>query len=254
MRSFPEQIRIDDELYIFERILKEDFFSVNVLYTREGKTRYVLKLSDFRFVFGKLLRPLAILLSHREYRIYQAVKDIEGVPPLGPRYGRRGFFHLYIDGKTLHDIPEAGPLPEDFFLKLRRIIDQIHERRIYYLDLNKRGNIIVGEDSAPYLIDYQVSILFKRRRGLWGRLSDRIFNSLIREDLYHLYKHKKYFQLHLMTEDELLLAQRTWFNTWVNNLLGKPYRKVKRLIYPSGSNEIVWYKWKKLKDQGKRMP
>jgi hypothetical protein len=254
MRGYPEIIAINGEDFHFEKILKDDFFSVNVLYKNQFDVRYVLKLSDFRFVLGTLLRPLAMFFSWREYRIYKRLEGIEGIPALGPRFGRRGYFHRYIEGKTLHELEKGGSLPDDFFAKLAAIISQVHERRIFYLDLNKRGNIILGDDSQPYLIDFQICFLIRKRNGLPGKLIDWIFKNLVREDIYHLYKHKRHFQPRLMTEEELLLATRTPFNEALSRYVGTPYRKVKRLIYPHGSNEIIWYKWKKEKDRSKRMP
>ncbi|MBF0516238.1 MAG: hypothetical protein HQK97_03830 [Nitrospirae bacterium] len=251
-KQYPSQVEINGDVMSFEKVLKEDFFSVNVLYRNSGGVRYVLKLSDFRFILGVLLRPLAVFFSRREYDIYKRVNGIEGIPPLGPRFGLRGYLHHFAEGTTLHEF--KGQLPEDFFDALRAIIDQIHQRRIFYLDLNKLGNIIVGQDMRPYLIDFQVSIYFRPLPGFLGRITNSILQSLIREDIYHIYKHKKRFQPQLMTPEELSLAIRTGFNSWYNRLWGAPYRKIKRLIYPSGSNEIIWYKWKKMKDKDKRMP
>jgi hypothetical protein len=254
MRSYPEHVTIDNELFHFEKILKEDFFSINALYKNPHGVRYVLKVSGFNFIFGSLLRPLAFFFSWREYKIYQMIKDIDGIPALGPRCGWSGYFHRFIEGKTLHELEEGFVLPDDFFDKLMAIIEQLHARRIFYLDLNKRGNIIVGDDLKPYLIDFQISLFFKKRSGPWGRLSDRLFNFLIREDIYHVFKHKRHFQPQLTTPRESDLATRTHFNVTLNRYFGTPYRKLKRLIYPSGSNEIIWYKWKKMKDKSRRMP
>jgi len=255
MRAYPQRVTIEGSVFTFESILKDDFFSVNVLYRNPDGVRYVLKLSDFRFIFGVLLRPLAVLFSRREYNIYRMVADIEGVPALGTRHGLRGYFHRYVEGKTLHEVANEGrTLPEDFFEQLRAVLTRLHERRIFYLDLNKSGNIILGDDQKPYLIDFQISFHIKKRSGLAGRWGDRLFASLIREDVYHLYKHKRYFQPHLMTPDELALATRTRFNDRLKRYVGEPYRRAKRLMYPHGSNEVIWYKWKKLKDKSSRMP
>lgn len=251
-RAYPESLEIKGEIYRYEKILKEDFFSVNTLYRAESGTRYVLKLSDFRFLLGFLLTPLAILMSHREYRIYSMVADLPLVPELGPRFGVRGYLHKFIEGSTLHELEREGKkdLPDNFFDGLKETIDEIHRRRIFYMDLNKQGNIILGDDGLPYLIDYQVCIHFKYR----NRLLDGLFNLFIQEDIYHLYKHKRHFRPDLMTDEEKKLAERSEFGKLVNKYYGDPYRKIKRKIYPSGSNEIIWYKWKKMKDKSKRMP
>jgi hypothetical protein len=250
-RSYPESLTIKDESFQYEKILKEDFFSVNVLYRADSGKKYVLKISDFRFLLGFLLMPLAILMSRREYKIYSMVADLPNVPELGPRFGLRGYFHKFIEGKTLHELDrdERRNLPDDFFDHLRATIEEIHKRRIFYLDLNKQGNIILGDDGMPYLIDFQVSIHFKYR----NRLFDRLFELFIPEDIYHLYKHKKRFRPDLMTEEEIKLSERSELGKLLNRYYGDPYRKIKRKIYPSGSNEIIWYKWKKMKDKSKRM-
>lgn len=242
--EFPLHVTIDNSDYEYEKILKEDFFSVNVLYREPGGKRYVLKLSNFRFVAGFLFRPLAALMSRHEYRIYQRLEDVSGIPQLGPRFGRRGYFHEYIDGKTLAEWNRNAPLPADFFDRLAAIITECHRRRIYYADLDKRGNIIVGQGGKPWLIDFQICLHFKNK-GSSNGYSNRIFNRLIREDIYHLYKHKRRFQPERLTETEKRLAQRSPGGQRFNRWFGNPFRRLKRLIYPAGSNETIWYKWRK---------
>lgn len=250
-RSYPQTLEIHGKAYSYEKVLKEDFFSVNLLYRAADGDRYVLKISDFRFIFGFFLTPLAILMSRREYRIYRRVADLPLVPELGQRFGLRGYLHKFIEGRTLHELEREGKceLPDDFFDRLKGTLDELHRRRIFYMDLNKQGNIILGDDGLPYLIDFQVCIDFKYR----NRLFDKLFDLFIKEDIYHLYKHKKRFRPDLMNEEELSLAKRSEFGKLVNRYYGDPYRRLKRRIYPSGSNEIIWYKWKKMKDKSKKM-
>ena len=253
-QSYPHEIVISEEVYCYERVLKDDFFSINLLYRNSDGHGYVLKLSDFRFMCGWVLRPLACLISRHEYQVYQRVADIEGIPTLGPRWGWRGYFHRYIEGKTLHEITPQGDLPDNFFNQLKEVIEKVHARKVFYVDLNKQGNIICSSDGRPYLIDFQISLAFPTGTGWWGRVSNRIFHRLIQEDLYHLYKHKKAFQPQLMTEEEVRLAKRSKLNERYSRYLARPYLRVKRRLYPHGSNEIIWYKWKKMKDKTVQMP
>jgi len=254
-RHYPDQLQIDGQTYSVEKILKEDFYSVNVLYKCNGTNiRYVLKLSDFRFIFGKLLRPLAMFMSWREHRVYSKVAGIEGVPPLGPRFGSRGYFHQYIAGKTLFEVRKSGDeLPPTFFEDLRRTIDAIHKLDICYVDLNKLGNMICGDDGRAYLIDYQISLELPKFASL-SKLTKNLYEQLQREDLYHLYKHKSRFHPHLMTDEEKCLAKKSTFNQVYDRLIGRPWRWFKRSIYPHGSNEIIWYKWRKLQESGQAPP
>ena len=272
MAAFPHRVTIEGEVYVFHRILKDDFFSLNILYKNQANDGYVLKLSDFRFFLGRMFRPVAGWISRREYAIYRIVSDIPGIPALGPRYGNRGYFHRFIEGETLHEIeqriherfnvvvghPAFGnyetSLAPDFFDQLMAIIQGVHHRRIFYADLNKRGNIICSKEGKPYLIDFQICLHMPVRSGWLGALTEKIFQRLIREDIYHLYKHKKTFQPQVMTEKELQLAQRSNLSKRYRRFLWRPYIVLKRLIYPHGSNETIWYKWKNQKDQSPKMP
>ena len=252
LRRYPDSVTLEGQAFHYEKVLKDDFFSVNILYRNAAGRRYVLKLSDFRFLFGLLFRPFAMLMSGHEYKIYRLVDGIEGVPKLGPRHGLRGYFHEFIEGKTLHEHTRGDPLPDDFFDRLRGIIDQVHARRVFYLDLNKQGNIIIADDGHPWLIDYQISMHFPQRSGWWGRRAERRFRQLSHEDLYHVYKHKRRFQPERLTDEERALAVRTPFNTGYNRWFWRHFRRFKRKIYPSGSNEIIWYKWRRQKDRSRR--
>ena len=254
MSSYPSSVTIYGQEYTFHSILKDDFFSLNILYTNPGNEGYVLKLSDFRFVCGWMLRPLADWISKREYTIYQMVMDISGIPALGPRYGKRGYFHEYIEGKTLYECQDNKVLPRDFFDQLLAIVDQVHQRRIFYADLNKRGNIICSNTGKAYLIDFQICVPLKSFTGRLGKWVDRIFHCLMQEDLYHVLKHKKFFQRELMSREEQAGVKRSSLNEWYGRWVWRPYVGIKRLIYPHGSNETIWYKWKQEKDQSLRMP
>ncbi|GJL56791.1 MAG: hypothetical protein NPIRA02_39230 [Nitrospirales bacterium] len=253
-RTYPQEVKIDSTLYRYERVLKDDFFSINLLYRNEHGQGYVLKISDFRFVGGFVFRPLAGFISRHEYRVYRRVAEIEGIPALGPRWGWRGYFHRYIAGKTLHEVTPHGDLPEDFFARLQELLAKVHEQRVFYVDLNKQGNVICSHDGHPYLIDFQISLAFPTGGGWWANVWTRTFNRLIQEDRYHLYKHKKAFHPHKMTAEELGFATRSQLNERYARYIARPYLRVKRLLYPHGSNEIIWYKWKKMKDKTVQMP
>jgi len=253
MRDYPNETVIEGETYRYEKTLKDDLWSVNVLYRSESGKGYILKLTDARTVLGLMIRPLLMLLIRHEYGIYRMLADLDGVPKLGPRYGRLGYFHEYVEGKSLHHVTDGDELPDDFFDRLIAVFDKLHERRIIHLDMQKRGNVIVSNDGRPYLLDFQLCIHFKLRKGPLGRWSDRLFRALIPDVIYHVYKQKKHFQPHLMTDEEMKLAQRTQLNRKFERYLFGWGRKLKRMIYPKRSNETIWFRWSKLKDKSPRV-
>jgi hypothetical protein len=246
MSPYPLTVTIDAVEYKYERILKDDFFSVNAFYRAHDGRGMVLKVSDFRFIGGFLLRPIASYMSRHELRMYRKLSDISGIPKAGPTWGWRGFYHEYAEGETLHALDHGrGTVPEAFFEHLLTMMQAIHAHNIIYLDSNKRGNIIVGPDGLPRMIDFQISINFGWSRPIFGWL----FNILAKEDIYHVYKHKRHFG-HPLTPEEAKLSERSKVNKMVGGGIGKPYKWLKRKIYPSGGNDVIWYKRKK----GKELP
>lgn len=237
----PPTFTIEGVEYKFERVLKDDFFSVNWLYRDAAGRGQVLKISDFRFIFGVLLRPAAVFMSRHELKMYRKLQGIPGIPGAGPSYGFRGFFHEFVEGQTLHELDNGrGELPAVFFDQLRDMMRAIHDRNIIYLDSNKRGNIIRGTDGTPKMIDFQISVNFGFARPVFWWL----YKILVREDMYHVYKHKRRFG-HELTPEEAKFGERSRINKVIGRGIGQPYRWLKRKIYPSGGNDIIWYKRKK---------
>ncbi len=100
MQNYPNETVIEGETYRYERTLKDDLWSVNILYRNDNGKGYVLKLTDTRTVPGPMIRPLLMLLIRHEYAIHKMLADLGGVPELDPRYGRFGYFHEYVQGKS----------------------------------------------------------------------------------------------------------------------------------------------------------
>lgn len=253
-RDYPMKVEIGGVVYEYERILKDDFFSVNVLFRSSSGKRQVLKISDFRFILGWIFRPLACVMNGHEFKMYRRLGGIQGIPSAGPRIGRRAFYHEFVEGKTLFEVGKNAQLPPGFFDRILDMMRSIHAQGVIYLDSNKAGNYIVGDDGKPYLIDFQISLNFGRLDGFWRGIKRRCFAALKREDIYHVYKLKRRFQKQAMRPEEWALAERSSSARFMARFVGNPYRRIKRLVYPKGSNETVWFKWKRERDQAQRMP
>ena len=92
--------------------------------------------------------------------------DLPNVPALcGPiRVGGKlldnAVAHVYVPGRPL---ARYDRVPDDFFPRLGRLLAEMHRRKMAYVDLHKRENILVGDDGQPYLIDFQISVALGRR-------------------------------------------------------------------------------------------
>ncbi len=66
----------------------------------------------------------------------------------------------FIEGKALKFFPKSS-IEKDFFLKLEKNVKAMHNKNIVHLDLRNLGNILVGDDGYPYIIDFQSAISTK---------------------------------------------------------------------------------------------
>ena len=66
----------------------------------------------------------------------------------------------FIEGKALKFFPKSS-IEKDFFLKLEKNVKAMHSKNIVHLDLRNLGNILVGKDGHPYIIDFQSAISTK---------------------------------------------------------------------------------------------
>jgi hypothetical protein len=94
--------------------------------------------------------------------------------------------HDYVEG---HPLGRGELVSPDFFPKLEVLLTEIHRRRMAYVDMHKRENILVGVDSQPYLLDFQISFVPSRRWPGNTVFGQTILELLQKADTYHLKKH-----------------------------------------------------------------
>ncbi len=186
----PESITIEGREFSRIRIFKHDSWAATALY-ESGDVKYVCKFNRRQSIFGFPMGWLGRRLAYRESFFYRLLADLPCIPS-GTRNvcanGKKlanAFAHPYIEGRPLH---LSDSLPDEFFGELRQNLDQMHSRGVAYVDLNKRENIILGDDGHGYLVDFQISfysrpsLLFSPLGWFW-----RFFQQ---GDLYHLEKHR----------------------------------------------------------------
>ena len=239
----PPSVRVDDRPATLDCLVKHDFWAATAFY-RDVETgdRLVVKFGRSQPLLGLPMRWAGQWLTKRESRFYQRLADVPYVPRwLGltePPW--IGFAHAFAPGRPMSDV-SAERLDAQFFAELERVLSQLHDRGIAYVDLNKPQNVIVGDDvdgepgaaGRPYLIDFQIS--YDAETGLKRRLLPRIVRrallaQMIRADGYHLLKHKKRRRPDLLTDAERQQAERrAWFIS-VHRTVFRPYFFVRRRL------------------------
>lgn len=168
-------------------VFKHDSWAATALYSGEGH-RVVCKFNRCEPIFGIPMTWLGRALARREARMLQLLADEPRVPDgcgsvrVNGRKSPTAVAHQYVPGRPLsrHDRMDAG-----FFDELDRVIRKIHSRRVAYVDLHKRENILVGDDGRPWLIDFQISL-----RLPWRRPAGWLLRMLQESDRYHFAKHR----------------------------------------------------------------
>jgi len=230
--GMPEQLQISGTTYYRRRIFKHDFFAATGMYERNGSPaseafprRIVLKLGRQQNFLGLPMQWLGRAATEREFDNLRRLSGIAGVPKLIGRCGNTGFAYEYIEGRSLDD---CSDIPDGFFDRLRELLDQVHRRNVVYLDLNKRGNILVGDDGRPYLIDFQISVHISNEAMAVVRVLERMLKSLQSCDVYHLFKHKRKLRPEDLTPEEKELSYRVSRHIQLHRKVARPLTNLRR--------------------------
>jgi hypothetical protein len=231
----PQEIEINGRRYQWERTIKHDSWAATALYIQPptignscssgqpGQQRVICKFNRIEPIFFLPTGWLGNWLAGREATMYEALGDLPDIP--------EGYREVYSHQRRLgnavaHDYIEGHPLrwhdqvDDQFFENLHRMLLQIHQRGIAYVDLNKWENIIVDDSGKPHLIDFQISQRWPKVWPLTGWL--RILQHC---DLYHLSKHAYRIRPDLYQPDHF--ATRSWWIE-VHRKIAQPLRNFRR--------------------------
>lgn len=222
----PEAVTCDGQSYRLRETFKHDFFAATGLY--EGPAGLaVLKVGRTNRLFGLPLSWAGRLLCGREARHYELAQGLAGVPRLIGRVGATGFLHEYVPGRPLR---RREPVPDAFFVRLQELLAALHARHMAYVDLNKRENILVGDDGRPYLIDFQIALHLPPAG--WRRLRPVrwLLACFQRADVYHCLKHKRRSRPDLLTPEERAVVSRLSIWIRLHRLVARPLTQLRRAV------------------------
>lgn len=223
---FPESVDVGDQTYTLRKVFKNDFFAVTAMY--EGTGGKVLLKINRRAWFGPVpMRWVGRILVKKEVTALTRLADLSGVPRLLRRWGDTGIVREFVDGVPMR---KGKPVGDDFHRQLRCLIDEIHDREMAYVDLEKCENVLVGADGRPYLFDFQISWYVPRRWGgsLWPLTGLRRWFQ--QGDRYHLLKlHRRTRRDQLSPEQLAASYRRPWY-VHVHRLLTGPITWCRRRI------------------------
>lgn len=227
----PDAVTCDGQRYELVETFKHDFFAATGLY-RGPQGLAVLKVGRTNELLSVPMVWLGRFLGGRETRLYAQVHDLPGVPRLIGQVGSTGFMHDFVPG---HPLERRESVADTFFDELQALLRALHERHIAYVDLNKRQNILVGDDGRPHLIDFQISLHLPPMgwRGLWPLRW--LLGRFQHGDVYHCLKHKRRLRADLLSDRELdeLSRLSIWIrlHRWITRPLTQLRRRTLRRLH-----------------------
>ncbi len=223
----PATVECAGVQYQLQQTFKHDFFAATGLYRGPDGTLAVAKLGRRTRLFGVGMRWSGRFLARREIAMYRRMQGVNGVPALIGPVEDHGMMHAFVPG---HPLGRREEVPDAFFDQLADLLRQTHARHMAYVDLNKRQNILMGEDGRPWLIDFQIS-LYLPPIGVTGLPPFQWFLRRFQQaDWYHYAKHKRRLRPDLMTPEETRLAER--ISVWIrlHRIFARPLTHLRRRV------------------------
>lgn len=155
-------------------------------------------VKDFKksdFLFRVIVGPILI---RREFGALRNLLGVTGIPELVCKMDRFALAMEHISGTSLEHI-ESGVLTEDFYQNLHKVIDDMHSRGIAHCDLRSRGNVMLGDDGMPYVVDFAACVY--RGRGI-NPFIKWLFNQFVLADNNAILRIKQRISPELMTEQD----------------------------------------------------
>lgn len=168
----------------------------DVLLIRAGGEEAVLK--DYSRAdpwFRRLVGPLS---ARREARALRQLDGVRGVPRLLRVVGREALLLEHVPGTSARHVPPGGLTPE-FFERFYRLVERLHEAGVAHCDLRSQGNILVGADGEPHVVD--LAAHFRRGRS-WNVAARWMYRKFCEADRVAVARLKKSHAPDLLTEAE----------------------------------------------------
>ena len=102
---------------------------------------------------GAFTRRVSEHFIQHEYKIYQRLEGIAGIPKCYGLSDDGSLILEYIDGDSYREKEHILENRDQFFVDLLALILSIHEAGVSHGDLKRKDNILIGEKNQPYLID-----------------------------------------------------------------------------------------------------
>ena len=192
-----------------ERKLLRDgrFANARVERVRIGGADWIFK--DFGSRAFVVRHTVGRFLLGREVRALSQLEGLPGIPSQAFRVDALSMAARFVPGRALADTPD-GPFATEFLLALEALLRQVHARGLVHLDTRGGGNLLIGPDGTPGIIDFQAALSTRwMPRALRGWFEDM--------DLSGIYKKWQRWQPDTLGDERQALLDRLnrWRRWWL---------------------------------------
>ncbi len=161
----------------------------------DGQLVIVKDFSRSDFLFRAIVGPILI---RREYGALIKLLGVQGIPRLVGKLDRFSVAMEHVAGTSLDKI-DPTKLDNAFYKRLREAVDAMHARGVAHCDLRSRGNVMLGDDGQPYLVDFAACVY----RGLGINPFTRwLFGQFVLADRNAILRIKRRLSPDLLSEAE----------------------------------------------------
>jgi hypothetical protein len=227
-QSLPETVSIGGKSHRLRETFKHDSWAATGLYDGPSGELTVVKLHRRSPIFGVPMEWMGRRMARHEIKLLGALSDLKCVPALLGQVSVAGevlgnaVARRYIEG---HPLGNREAVNDEFYPALRSLLRAMHARKIVYVDLHKRENILVNADGEPCLIDFQISVAWPN----WLPTGP-LFALFSRGDEYHLMKHWSRSRPDQCGFDERALRQQIPWPIRAHRLVARPFRELRRRL------------------------
>lgn len=153
-----------------------------------GSKAIVKDFSANGFLFRNIVGRFLIW---REKKAYRRLRGVKGIPRYYHVIGGLAIVLEEISGRTIEGLESENPLGEDFFKELQELVEVFHERGLAHCDLKRAPNILIGDDTKPYIVDWSSSVSerefkFFPLNVIYSRFLTDDFNAITKIKLRHI--------------------------------------------------------------------
>ncbi len=193
----------------------------------DGRKVVVKDFKNSDFLFRMIVGPILI---RREFGAMRNLLGVANVPQVICRLDRYALVMDYVPSTSLADL-QPGVLDDEFYIRLRQAVDEMHSRGVAHCDLRSRGNVVRGEDGKPYIVDFAACVFHGRGFNPFTRW---LFSQFVIADRNAVVRIKQRLSPELLTdEDRAELAVPLPFERPAK-FIGQNTRKLTRRLLTRG--------------------